>query len=89
MASAREAGVAGLIVITRNGVLAPSGLPEALVAKLNAEIGAVANLPDVKERMKAQAAEVAITTAGEFGAMIRNDFAKWSKVIKEAGMRAE
>ena len=87
--SAREAGVANLIVITRNGVLAPAGLPEALVAKLNAEIGAVANLPDVKERMKAQAAEVATTSAEEFGAMIRNDFAKWLKVIKEAGMRAE
>jgi tripartite-type tricarboxylate transporter receptor subunit TctC len=39
--------------------------------------------------MKAQAAEISTTSAAEFAAMIRSDFAKWSKVIKEAGMRAE
>jgi tripartite-type tricarboxylate transporter receptor subunit TctC len=87
--SVKEAGVASLIVITWNGVLAPAGLPEAIVAKLNADIIAVANTADTKERMKAQAAEVATTTPGEFAAMLRNDFAKWSKVIKEAGLRAE
>jgi tripartite-type tricarboxylate transporter receptor subunit TctC len=43
----------------------------------------------MKDRMRAQAAEISTTTTGEFAAMIRNDYAKWSKVIKEAGMRAE
>ena len=38
--------------------------------------------------MKAQAAEIATTTPEEFAAMLRNDFAKWSKVIKD-GLRAE
>ena len=87
--SAKEAGVASLIVITWNGVLAPAGLPEAVVVKLNADIGTVANSQDMKDRMSAQAAEVATTTADQFAAMIRNDFAKWSKVIKAAGLRAE
>ena len=87
--SAKEAGVPDLIVITWNGVLAPAGVPEAVIAKLNADITAVANSPDMKERMKAQAAEIATTTPDEFAAMLRNDFAKWSKVIKQAGMRAE
>ena len=87
--SAKEAGVPGLIVITWNGVLAPAGVPDAVIAKLNADITTVANSPDMKERMKAQAAEIATTTPEEFAAMLRNDFAKWSKVIKQAGMRAE
>ena len=87
--SAKEAGVASLIVITWNGVLAPAGLPDAVVARLNADIVTVANTADTKERMKAQAAEVTTTTPGEFATMLRNDFAKWSKVIKDAGMRAE
>ena len=87
--SAKEAGVASLIVITWNGVLGPAGLPEAIVTRLNSDIVAVANSTDVKERMKAQAAEIATTSAAEFAAMLRNDFAKWSKVIKDAGMRAE
>ena len=87
--SAKEAGVASLIVITWNGVLAPSGLPEAVSAKLNTDIVAAANSPDMKERMRAQAAEIATTTPDEFAAMLRNDFAKWSKVIRQAGLRAE
>ena len=87
--SAPQAGVPDLIVITWNGVLAPAGLPEALSAKLNADINTVANSPDMKERMRAQAAEIATTSADEFAVMLRTDFAKWSKVIKQAGLRAE
>jgi tripartite-type tricarboxylate transporter receptor subunit TctC len=87
--SAKQAGVAGLMVMTWNGALAPAGLSEAVVARLNADIGAVANSPDMKDRMRAQAAEIGTTSPNEFAAMIRNDFAKWSKVIKEAGLRAE
>jgi tripartite-type tricarboxylate transporter receptor subunit TctC len=66
-----------------------AGLPDAVVAKLNADIVAVANSQDMKDRMKAQAAEIATTTPNEFAVMIRNDFAQWSKVIKAAGLRAE
>ncbi len=87
--SAKEAGVPDLIVITWNGVLAPAGVPDAVIAKLNADITTVANSTDMKERMKAQAAEIATTTPDVFAAMLRNDFAKWSKIIKQAGMRAE
>jgi tripartite-type tricarboxylate transporter receptor subunit TctC len=87
--SAKQAGAAGLMVMTWNGTLAPAGLSEAVVARLNADIVAVANSPDMKDRMRAQAAEIGTTSPDEFAAMIRNDFAKWSKVIKEAGLRAE
>jgi tripartite-type tricarboxylate transporter receptor subunit TctC len=87
--SAREAGVPGLIVITWNGVLAPAGLPDAIVARLNTDIGTVANSTDMKDRMRAQAAEIGTTTPEEFAAMLRNDYAKWSKVIKQSGLRAE
>ena len=87
--SAKEAGVPGLIVITWNGVLAPAGLPDAIVARLNTDIGTGANSTDMKDRMRAQAAEIGTTTPEEFAAMLRNDYAKWSKVIKQAGLRAE
>jgi len=87
--SAKEAGVPALIVITWNGVLAPAGLPDAIVARLNTDIGTVANSTDMKDRMRAQAAEIGTTTPEEFAAMLRNDYAKWSKVIKQAGLRAE
>jgi tripartite-type tricarboxylate transporter receptor subunit TctC len=89
VASAKEAGVGNLIVITWNGVLAPAALPTAIVARLNTDIGTVANSADMKERMRAQAAEIATTTTDEFAATIRSDFVKWSKLIKQAGIRAE
>ncbi len=89
VANAKEAGVPSLIVITWNGVLAPAGVPDAIVTRLNTDIVTVANSADMKDRMRAQAAEIATTTTGEFAAMIRDDFVKWSKVIKQAGMRAE
>jgi len=87
--SAREAGVPGLIVLTWNGVLAPAGTPAALVAKLNADIVKVANTPEMKERMAAQAAEVTTTTPEEFAGILRRDFEKWLKVIKSAGIRID
>jgi tripartite-type tricarboxylate transporter receptor subunit TctC len=85
--SANEAGLPGLIVSTWNGVLAPAGTPRAIVAKLNAEIARAARAPEMVERYAAQAAEVYTTTPEQFASIVRNDFAKWSKVVKDIGLR--
>ena len=53
------------------------------------EIVRVANTQDMKDRMTAQAAEVFTTSAEEFAAILRKDFAQWVKVIKESGIRAD
>ncbi len=87
--NAKEAGVPELVVITWNGVLAPAGIAPALVARLNADIVKVAGTQDMKERMAAQAAEVTTTTPEEFAGILRRDFAKWLKVIKDAGVRLD
>jgi len=85
--SAAEAGLPGLIVSTWNGVLAPAGTPRAIVVKLNAEIAKAAHMPEMVERYAAQAAEVYTTTPEQFATIVRNDFAKWSKVVKDIGLR--
>ena len=87
--SARQAGLAGLNVITWNGVLAPAGTPGAILTRLHGEIVKVSGTQDMKDRMAAQAAEVRTTTPEEFSTLLRDDFAKWLKVIKAAGARAE
>jgi len=87
--SANEAGLPDLQVITWNGVLAPAGTPAALVSRLHDEIVRVANTQDMKDRMAAQAAEVFTTSAEEFAAILRKDFAQWVKVIKASGIRAD
>ena len=86
--SAVEAGLPGLIVSTWNGVLAPAGTPRAIVAKLNSEIAKAAHMPEMVERYATQAAEVYTTTPEQFATMVRNDFAKWSKVVKDIGLKA-
>lgn len=86
--SAKEAGVPGLIVSTFNGVLAPAATPRSIVNALNAAIKKAAHAPDMVERYAAQAAEVYTTTPEQFATMIRNDFAKWGKVVRDIGLRA-
>ena len=85
--SAKDAGLPGVHVITWNGVLGPAGLPPAIRTRLHTEIVNVSNTQDMKDRMAAQAAEVATTTVEEFAATLKRDFAQWSKVIKDAGIR--
>jgi tripartite-type tricarboxylate transporter receptor subunit TctC len=84
-----EAGVRGYESSTWYGVLAPKATPRAVVMKLNQEIVAILKLPDVKERLLADGAEPVGNTPEEFGAFIKSEIAKWAKVIKAAGLRAE
>ena len=86
--SAVESGLPGLIVSTWSGVLAPAGTPRAIVNKLNFEFAKAVNAPDMVERYAAVAAEVYTTTPEEFAKVVRDDFAKWSKVVKGMGLKA-
>ena len=77
----------GLIVSTWNGVLAPLATPRTIVNTLTAVIAKVARTPEMTERYAAQAAEVYITTPEQYATVIREDFAKWSRVVKEIGLK--
>jgi tripartite-type tricarboxylate transporter receptor subunit TctC len=87
--NATEAGLPDLVVITWNGVLAPAGTPAPLISRLHGDIVKIANTQDMKDRMAVQAAEVFTTSPGEFAGILRKDFAKWLKVIKDSGARAD
>jgi tripartite-type tricarboxylate transporter receptor subunit TctC len=87
--SGKESGLPNFVVSNWNGVLAPAGTPPAIVNTLNAAIVKFANSQEMRERMAAQATDVYTTTPAEFAAVIRDDFAKWSKVIREFGVKAE
>jgi tripartite-type tricarboxylate transporter receptor subunit TctC len=64
-------------------------MPATLVARLHADIVRVANTQDMKDRMAALAAEVYTTSPEEFATILRKDFQKWLKVIKDSGARIE
>ncbi|MDB5923100.1 MAG: hypothetical protein JWN13_2036 [Betaproteobacteria bacterium] len=84
-----EGGVPGYDGSIWWGVLGPTGIPAPVVTKLNGEIAAILRDPDTAKRLTAEAAEPVIDTPDAFGKTIANDIAKWSRIAKQAGIRAE
>ena len=87
--TADEQGLKGYDANTNGGFLAPAGTPKAIIAKLNAEINAALNMPDVRTKLETAGIEIQGGTPQDYAALIKSDLAKWSKVIKAAGIPAE
>ncbi len=71
------------------GILVPNGVPAAIVARLNSEIGKVMAKDDVRRVLIAQGVEARTSTPAEFGAMLKSESAKWHKIIEVAGIKPE
>jgi tripartite-type tricarboxylate transporter receptor subunit TctC len=84
-----EAGVRGYESSTWYGLLAPKATSRAIVTKLNREVVSIINLPEVKANLLAEGAEPVGNTPEQFGEFIKAEIAKWGKVIRTAGLRAE
>ena len=84
-----EAGVPGFEATTWHGVVVPAGTPQAVIARLNGELNKVLQMPDVRERLTTQGAEVIGGTPKEFADYIKAEIPKWAKVIKDSGARAD
>lgn len=84
-----DSGLRGYEVVGWVGVLVPTGTQREIVTKLNADIGKVLAMRDVKEKFLAQGAETAASTPEQFAVFIRAEISKWAKVIKEIGARAD
>lgn len=87
--SSNEVGLADMVLITWNGVLAPAGTSPAILDRLQKEIGGVMNTQEMKERMLVHAAEVTTSSREEFATIIREDLTKWTRLIKASGLRSE
>jgi tripartite-type tricarboxylate transporter receptor subunit TctC len=72
-----------------NGIWAPAGTPKEIIARLNQALARILNLPEVRERLRADGREPAHTTPEEFGRVIARDVAKWSKVIKAGNIKID
>ncbi len=84
-----EAGLPGFEYTTWNGIFAPAGTPRPIVAKLNAAMMKALAAPDVIQRLASEGSEPAADTSEEFAAYVKQEFAKWSRVIRIAGLKAE
>ena len=84
-----EAGVPGYEATAWWGVLAPAGTPRAVIERLHKEFSAILNSPEMKKRFEAEGAEALQMTPDEFALFMDTETAKWAKVVKDAGIRAE
>jgi len=86
--SAVEAGFPGLDSSVWFGLFAPAKTPRAIVMKINRDVVAALQLPEAKAALLAQGAEAVPTTPEEFDRFLKSEIAKWGRVIKEAGIKA-
>ena len=84
-----ESGVPGYEAIGWFGLLAPAATPKPVVLKLSADANAVLKDPDVAQKMVTLGAEPSGNTPEQFGAFIRDDQAKWSRLMRERGIKPE
>jgi tripartite-type tricarboxylate transporter receptor subunit TctC len=84
-----EAGVSGYAAVGWFGLLAPAATPKDVVAKWSVDANKVLADPEIKKRMQALGADPAGDTPEEFARFIRDDQAKWAKLMREAGIKPE
>jgi tripartite-type tricarboxylate transporter receptor subunit TctC len=85
----QEAGVPGFVITQWYGMLAPAKTPPAIVNKLSKEISRLLHQPDVKEKLAADGADAVGNTPEQFGAHIKSEVAKYGKLVKQIGLKAE
>jgi tripartite-type tricarboxylate transporter receptor subunit TctC len=84
-----ESGFKDMDVVGWNGVHVPTGTPPAVIERINRTINDVLKTRDMQERMAAAGFDVGATTVAEFDAFVKRDFARYSKVIREANIRVD
>jgi len=84
-----ELGFSKVEVLNWQGLIAPKGTPKAIIDRLNTVANQVLKDPVVRDQIISQNNEVGGGTPEEFAALIKSESAKWSSVIKAAGIKAE
>jgi tripartite-type tricarboxylate transporter receptor subunit TctC len=84
-----ESGLPGFESIAAQGIFAPKGTPNEVIARLNGEITRIIALPDVRARWAQLGADPITNTPAQFAGWLDSESVKWSKVVKESGARPD
>jgi tripartite-type tricarboxylate transporter receptor subunit TctC len=87
--SVKELGQEQFAVRLWYGILAPAGTPAAAITRLNSEINKVINSADMKDRLTTGGIDPLLSTPEQFASFIQTETARYAKVIKSAGIKAE
>jgi tripartite-type tricarboxylate transporter receptor subunit TctC len=77
----------GFDVVAWQGVMAPTGTPRDIIVRLNREIGAALEEPEVRQKLVDAGLEIAHGAPEEFAELIHRDYLKYSRIIREAGIK--
>jgi len=84
-----ESGAPGYEITTWWGILAPAGVPAPVVARLNTEIGGIITQPDSAQRLATEGAAPWPLSSAAFGKLIQSEIEKWTRVARDANIRAD
>jgi tripartite-type tricarboxylate transporter receptor subunit TctC len=84
-----EAGLPNQEADTLTGIVAPTGTPKELVARLQQQIAKIAAEPEVTDKLTAIGFRPIANTPAEFGALIKSEMEKWGKVVRAANLKIE
>lgn len=84
-----EAGFAGVETDAWYGIFAPAGTPQAILSRMNQEVNALLAQPEVRARMNAAGIDVRGGTAEAFAAEVREDHARYGRLVREFNIRAD
>ena len=84
-----EAGLPGYSIYPWLGLFVPAKTPPEIIARINAESAKIVNSPEVKARLVPQGMDIATGSPDELARIIREDHARWGKVIRDAGVKPE
>ena len=84
-----ESGLKNFEVMTWYGVMAPAGVPPAIIGRIHADMTRVIRQPDIQAQFSNEGGEVVANTPEQFAALIERELVKWSKVAKAAGAKVD
>lgn len=83
-----EQGLPNLVVETWYGLFAPAATPPAIVAKLNADMNTLLQQPEIRDAFARQGMNVVGGSPERFGTMVKQELARWARVVAAAGIRS-
>ena len=85
----QEAGISNYVAEGWNGLAGPARMPESIVSTLNSAVGKILNQPEVRTIMSAEGSTPVGGTPREFGAHISSEIEKWTRIVRQAGIKVE
>ena len=84
-----ELGLKDFDAVGWNGLLAPAGTPREIVNRLHAEVARVLRIPEVRDQLTSQGADIVANSPDEFSAWIRVEVKKWAEVVRVSGAKID